>query len=361
MRRTACDAKEKVLKYTPDYTRVVEAARNRLTPWLPLYEHNVCYGFFDTVTATKSSQLLEGGDADKREFFSRYTRFLVEHGYDVVPFEGCVVELIQNGEGLMGRGKPLVLSVKDIEAYPWNEVPNRYFERFSPYFEALRAVLPIGMKAVGGVGNGIFETAQDFVPFTELSYLMVDDQEAFSLLFSKIGALFVEIWRRFLTRYADMYAVCRFGDDLGFKSATLMQPTILKEHVIPQYAKIIKSVHESGKPFLLHSCGKIFAVMEEIIATGIDAKHSNEDAIAPFSTWVEMYGNRIGNFGGIDMNVLCIEDEKTIKSYVKDVLRFCEGKPGIAIGSGNQIADYVPPEGFEAMISAVSDWRQHRE
>ncbi len=28
--------------------------------------------------------------------------------------------------------------------------------------------------------------------------------------------------------------------------------------------------------FLLHSCGCIFEVMEDILATGIDAKHSNE-------------------------------------------------------------------------------------
>ncbi|MDR1030283.1 MAG: hypothetical protein LBL76_05370 [Treponema sp.] len=47
-----------------------------------------------------------------------------------------------------------------------------------------------------------------------------------------------------------------------------------------------------GKPFLLHSCGCIFKVMDDLIAARIDAKHSNEDAIAP-------YGRRIGNFGGL--------------------------------------------------------------
>ena len=345
--------------HAPDYRLVADAAMNRMTPWLPLYEHNVCYGFFDTITASESSKLLTGDGADKREFFRRYTKFLVDHGYDVVPSEGCVVELIQNGEGLMGRGKPLFSSAAEVKSYPWEEVPDRYFARFSPYFDALEATLPEGMKAVGGVGNGIFETAQDFVPFTDLSYLMVDDEEAFALLFAKVGDLFTEIWRRFLARYADMYAVCRFGDDLGFKSATLLQPSVITEHIIVQYRRIIDQVHRAGKPFLLHCCGKIFDVMEPIIDAGIDAKHSNEDAIAPFSEWVARYGDRIGNFGGIDMNVLCIEDEPTIRAYVTDVLRYCEGKRGIAIGSGNQIADYVPPEGFEAMIGAVLDWRTH--
>ena len=59
------------------------------------------FGFFDTITATGSSTLLEGDTADK--IFLRYMQFLREHLYDMVPFEGCIVELIKNGEVLMGR------------------------------------------------------------------------------------------------------------------------------------------------------------------------------------------------------------------------------------------------------------------
>ncbi len=346
------------MSYQPNSQLVTDAAYNKLTPYLPLYEHNVCNGFFDTITNSNSSQLLEGDSADKREFFRRYTAFMVEHHYDVVPFEGCVVELVQNGEGLMGYGQTLLKDKEDVLAYPWESMEERYFERFTPFFDALEATLPPGMKAVGGVGNGIFETAQDFVPFTQLAYLMVDDREAFDLLFTKIGQMFAKIWRRFLERYSGMYAVCRTGDDLGFKTSTLLQPEVIVSNIIPQYKKIVDEVHRHNKPFLLHNCGHIFSVMEPIIATGIDAKHSNEDLIAPFSTWVELYGERIGLFGGIDMNVLCIEDEKTIKEYVTDVLTYCQGRPGIAIGSGNQIADYVPPEGFLAMVEAVKEWRQ---
>ncbi|GAH43897.1 unnamed protein product, partial [marine sediment metagenome] len=63
-------------------------------------------------------------------------------------------------------------------------------------------------------------------------------------------------------------------------------PGDIKSMIIPQYKKIVDLVHSYGKPFLLHSCGNIFSVMEDIISiAGIDAKHSNEDEIAPFSMW----------------------------------------------------------------------------
>lgn len=58
--------------------------------------------------------------------------------------------------------------------------------------------------------------------------------------------------------------------------------------------------------------------MDEIIeTTGIDAKHSNEDAIAPFSKGVEDYGQRIGNLGGLDMDVICRSTENVLRKYIR--------------------------------------------
>ena len=39
--------------------------------------------------------------------------------------------------------------------------------------------------------------------------------------------------------------------------------------------------------------------MEDLIGLGIDAKHSNEDQIAPFDRWIDLYGDRIGKQGKI--------------------------------------------------------------
>jgi len=75
--------------------------------------------------------------------------------------------------------------------------------------------------------------------------------------------------------------------------------------VLPQYRRVIGAIKAAGKPFLWHSCGCIFSIMEDVIALGIDAKHSNEDCIAPFDEWIARYGDRIGLMGGIDVDLLC--------------------------------------------------------
>lgn len=218
--------------------------------------------------------------------------------------------------------------------------------------------MPAGMKAIGGPGNCVFECLQDIVGFTQLSYISVDDPELYKELFRKVGDVILAIWKEFLLKFGDVYTVCRFGDDLGFKSATLISPDDIRSNIITQYQRIIFLIHSFGKPFLLHSCGNIFEIMDDLIDVAkIDAKHSNEDAIAPFSTWIEKYGNRIGNFGGVDINILYLKSETEIKEYVNEVINYSIGNRGVALGSGNSIPDYIPPKNYIAMIEAVREAR----
>ena len=120
---------------------------------------------------------------------------------------------------------------------------------------------------------------------------------------------------------------------------------------------LVDLVHASGRPFILHSCGKIFDIMEDLIATGIDAKHSNEDSIAPFHKWVELYGDRICNLGGIDMNVLCQQTPDEIRDKVNACIAENIDFGGYGLGTGNSVPDYIPVEGFYAMLNTANAYR----
>ena len=52
------------------------------------------------------------------------------------------------------------------------------------------------------------------------------------------------------------------------------------EQILNKEFVLVGLIHSYNKPFLYHSCGKIFDVMEDIIdIVKINAKHSNEDQI----------------------------------------------------------------------------------
>jgi uroporphyrinogen decarboxylase len=252
-----------------------------------------------------------------------------------------------------------IQSRQDFEKYPWDEIPEMFWNAYTPHFEAIRKVMPDGMKAFGGCGYGIFESAQDLVGYESLCTIQYTDPELFTDLFKKIGDLYVTLWSGVIEKYADIFVFYRMGDDLGFKTSTLLEPDTIRKHIFPQYKRVIDLIHASGKKFLLHSCGKIFELMEDIINLGIDAKHSNEDEIAPFARWIELYSDRIGLFGGIDLNIICLNDYDTVYwTVLEDAKRFRESARGYGLGSGNSIAGYVPNEGFIAMIDAAIDIRR---
>lgn len=344
--------------FHPDYNRIVAAARNQDTAWIPLYDHIVSDEIISKIMKHDICGKQNGSAADIQEYFKVYCQFFKEMGYDTVSYEGCIGPAMPGSGALGGHVKGVIQTREDFDAYPWDSLCDRYFAMYDACFSALRDNLPEGMKAIGGVGNGIFECVQDLVGFEDLCYMKVDDPDLYQDMFQKIGEVSLTIWKRFLEKYGDVYCVCRFGDDLGFKSNTLLTAEDIRELVIPNYRTIIEQVHLSGKPFLLHSCGCIFDVMDDLIRVAkIDAKHSNEDQIAMFSVWVEKYGDRIGNFGGIDTDAVCRLSEKEMQDYIADVVEKSHGHGGFAFGSGNSIPDYVPVDQYRMMNRIIREIR----
>jgi uroporphyrinogen decarboxylase len=106
-----------------------------------------------------------------------------------------------------------------------------------------------------------------------------------------------------------------------------------------------------GKPYLLHSCGKLDEIMDDLIDdVGIDGKHSFEDAILPVTQAKGLYGGRIALLGGIDMDFLCRSGEQDIRRRVADTLDVCMKGGGYCLGTGNTVANYVPLDNFLAML-----------
>lgn len=345
-------------EFIPDYNNVLNAARNISAKRMPLYEHAISELKMEEILNVKFFGLYQGNRSDKKEFFRIYNNFFKQMGYDTVTLERCIGPVMP-GSGALGNHQPGVIKTREnFEKYPWDEIPSLYFKKYGEDFELMGEVMPAGMSAIGGVGNGVFECVQDIVGYTDLCYISMDDPELYDDLFEAVGSTMLKIWSEFLMKYGHLFCVCRFGDDLGFKSNTLIPAADIKDKIIPQYARVIELVHSYGKPFLLHSCGNIFDVMEDLINVAkIDAKHSNEDQIAMFPEWFDRYGNRIGNFGGVDTDHLCSKNEQEIKEIVKQVTSYSVGRGGFALGSGNSIPPYVPVSGYMAMIEAGREIR----
>lgn len=345
-------------KYTAKTENIVKAARNIESEHIPLYEHGIGAGIMEKIMNQEYGPLMYGSYDDKKEWIRRVADFYETMGYDFFNFEMGIGGCLPGGGALGSHVDPVIKDMEDFQKYPWEQLPNLYFEKFGDYYRALREAKPSHIQALAGPGNGVFECVQDLVGYEGLCYIKADDEELYGLLFRKVGETIHEVWKRFIALYGDLFCAFRIGDDLGFKSATLLPPEDIKKYIVPEYKAVIETIHTTEKPFIYHSCGQIFDVMDAIITEAkIDAKHSNEDQIAPFWVWVEKYGDQIGNFGGIDTDAVCRLDKATMRDYIEEVAAKSKGHGGFAFGSGNSIPDYVPVENYIAMNEIIREIR----
>ena len=347
--------------FQPDYNNLLAVLHNKKPLRLPLYEHHIDIPFVSKVLG-KNLEYQRNSSKDLEALYSEVIGFWKDMTYDGFDYEAAICDILPGHGAINGGMEGPIQNRDDFEKYPFDDIPRIFWDTYTPHLEAIRKVMPPGMKAFGGCGYGIFETSQDLVGYEYLCVMQYLDAELFADLFKKIGDLYITLWSEMIRRYSDIFVFFRMGDDLGFKTSTLLEPDTIINHIIPQYKKVIDLVHSNEKKFLLHSCGNIFSIMENLIGAGIDAKHSNEDQIAPFDKWINLYSNKIGLFGGIDVNTLCLNSyDDVYRKVLEDTRRYRSTAKGWGLGSGNSIAEYVPVDGFMAMIDAANKFRMDEQ
>lgn len=348
------------MTYKPNYQNIVDVALNRKPQRIPLYEHYVSYNMIEKITNTQLSRYYWGTPEELRLMFANYTAFFRDYGYDAVSFECCVTDILPHGGALSGSRKGYIDSQETFDAYPWESVKELYINRFKPYFDALAESMPDGMKAIGGVGNCVFEIVQDLVGYENLCIFSFEEPELYASLFEKVGQILYEIWQWFLKNYSDVYCVCRFGDDLGYKSNTLLSHEDIRKHIIPQYARIVDLVHQYGRPFLLHSCGKIFAVMEDLIDAGVDILNPIQPCSKDMNpvNLRDTYRNRIVFHGGLDtQEILPKCSPEQVAEEVRKLIDVFKPEGNYIFAAAHSIQTDVSAENIDAMFTAAKKYK----
>lgn len=345
-------------KFHPDYTNILKVLQNQRPDYLPLYEHHIDAPFISKCLGEKL-EIISENPSGLEAYYRKITDFWLSNGYDAFDYEAAICEIFPGHGAILGGRLGPIQNRDDFEKYPFDELPDIFWKKYTPHLEAIRKVMPEGMKAFGGCGYGIFESAQDLVGYEPLCVMQYLDPELFRDLFLKIGDLYSVLWSKMVREYSDIFVFFRMGDDLGHRLATMLEPDTIRQFILPNYRKVIDIVHRGNRKFLLHSCGNIFELMPDLILLGIDAKHSNEDQIAPFEKWITLYNDQIGLFGGFDMNELIMNNYDYVFEKVRrEAKQFRSMTKGYGAGSGNSIPDYMNIDGFKAMIDAVDSIRQ---
>lgn len=217
-----------------------------------------------------------------------------------------------------------IQSWKDFEDYAWPDPAKIDYSSLDWAEKKLEPNLKVYLPIFS-----LFEYISWFFGYEKMCYLIFDEPELVEAAAQKIG----EIRLKQVQILADYNCVGMFfgGDDMGFKTSLLVPKNFLLKNTFPWYKKIVAYAHSKGKLCVLHSCGKIDLLMEELIEdVGFDGRQSYEDVIMPVPEVKRRWGSRIAVIGGLDMDFIVRATPDQIRQRVRDVLTVCMPGGGFA-------------------------------
>ena len=276
-------------------------------------------------------------------------------GYDYATIRGSEDFYYSRGESHSQKTISLneggvISDRKSFNEYPWPDPDSCDYSHLTNIIPEI----PKGMKLLMCENGGILENVISIVGYENLCYMTVEDPGLVEDIFNAVGSRLL----RYHEICCDFDSIGAFicNDDWGYNSQTMLSPAELRKYVFPWYKKIVEVIHASGKPAILHSCGNLTEVMDDIIDyIKFDGKHSYEDNIVPVEDFYEIWGSRIAIMGGIDLNFICKSNPDQIKERCKAMLQRSSVRGGYALGTGNSVPSYVPDENYFAMIECVNN------
>ena len=293
----------------------------------------------------------------QRLYLDNFIEFWYRMGYDFVRFEQSLPfpeSKLVIADAAPGSSKSrewanehhsALSTWDDFEKIRWPKVEE--FDFFA--YEYLNAHLPEGMGLMSSHGGGIFEHITWMMSLEGFCSALISDSSLIRAVADRLGELMTGFYRNIL--HLDRLVAVFPGDDMGYNVGTLISPNDLRTLFLPWHKRFAMMAHERGLPYFLHSCGNLEKIMNDLIDdVGIDGKHSFEDNIIPVQDFQVRYGKRIAVLGGMDINILGASSPEQVRRQTRFLVETCGSRGRYALGSGNSIPSYVPPENYLAMV-----------
>ena len=247
------------------------------------------------------------------------------------------------------EGTSVIGDWEDFNAYPWED-PERIAEEGNAGLEWVCDHVPSSMGVVAGAGTAL-EPVMWMMGIKNFYVSLYRQPDLVEAMFKK--ATEINEARFKLAIKTSRKVVAFWGsDDWGYRKGLMISPTMMRRCVLPVHKRMAEMAHSRGSLYVLHSCGNLEAIMDDIIDdVKADAKHSFEDTYLSVAEAKKLYGRRIALIGGVYMDVLAGSGVKEVREYTSRVLKACMPGGGYCLGSGNTVANYVPLENYLTMLN----------
>ncbi len=185
------------------------------------------------------------------------------------------------------------------------------------------------------------------IGFEALMISMYENQE----LVDAVMNAYVEWSAKVIRRVIDMGVDCiKTTDDFAFNTGPFMSPAMFKKWVVPYHERAYKEI---SVPWILHTDGKVDALLEDIFAMGFNALHPIDPNCYDIREFKRKHGNQTVIIGNVNLNNLGMGTPESVAKETKDLIRDLGPGYGWCISASNSVPDYVKPENLLSMAQTI--------
>ncbi|MBM4045721.1 MAG: hypothetical protein FJ279_11445 [Planctomycetes bacterium] len=187
---------------------------------------------------------------------------------------------------------------------------------------------------------------------------MLDDPELVEDMFSACADLIIGMTSRVLEKGFD-YDGLWFWGDLGYRNATLFSPKLYDQLLWPHHKRICDHLRKLRKPSILHSCGKIEALIPRFIEAGFNAIQPLEAKVGQDVRLLKkQFGNRITFFGNMDVRKLS-GTRADVREEVLSKLEVAKQGGGYIFHSDHSVPPTVSFDNYRYAVELVKEYGRY--
>lgn len=185
-----------------------------------------------------------------------------------------------------------------------------------------------------------------------LAMAIYDDPDLLAEMSNRLCAFWTGVGIRAAEAGADALFI---ANDMGLNTGTLIAPDDLRRFFLVPFEKQVRALKETGAKVILHSCGNINAVLDDLVRSGIDGLNPLQVAAGMDIRAVkEAYGERITILGNVDAtNVMTSKDPGVIEESVRSVLCAAGRGGGLVLATDHSFHMGIPPENVDVFLRAA--------
>lgn len=149
------------------------------------------------------------------------------------------------------------------------------------------------------------------------------------------------------------------GEDWGMQDRLMVSPAMWRAWFRPRYESLFGRIHDHGMDVWVHSCGKIDAIIGDLIDVGLDVLHPLQYGCVDWEWFASTYGGSVCVLGCVDVcQVLTQGTPEDVSRHVRRVVEvFGREGGGLILAPGNTIMPETPLANMRALFETMDSYR----